>query len=227
MPRSLPRWCPPIVLSLLLGACGVIQPARMSLPPQLQAGTDRAELRGAGHGQRGQAEIEGRGLRFERQASRLALFDASYVADKSALNFSLGGAAAAAASSRLVRRELNLGVVQVQARPLSLQCELGGGMQLSLWQDPAAPRPPERRRLGQLKFAGRTLGVRSVHEVQGSPMRLAEPIGYLVEDGAGRAVAALEINGSTPVLYLPRGDAAQREASLRALLALALIWTPQ
>jgi hypothetical protein len=65
-----------------------------------------------------------------------------------------------------------------------------------------------------------------LHEVQGSALPLAAPIGYAFEE-AGRPVAAVEINGVTPVLLLPgAADAGLRQRVLQASLALALLWDP-
>lgn len=65
-----------------------------------------------------------------------------------------------------------------------------------------------------------------MHQVEGSALPLAAPIGYLIERGA-QPVAAVELNGTVPQLRLP--DPSQpdvRRATLLAALALALLWDP-
>jgi hypothetical protein len=44
----------------------------------------------------------------------------------------------------------------------------------------------------------------------------------------GQTVAALEINGAKPVIFLPpAASSAERKAIVLAALALALLWDPQ
>ena len=215
-------------LIFLLQGCAAIQEARMALPEGLAGATQQVEVTGLGHGQRGQALVQTRRLEFERSASRLSLFGDALVADRAALGYTLAGEGAAAATQatcRLKRRELNAGILSLPAKSLTLNCQLGAGSHLSVWDDGGLGTLQQQRR-GELQARGRSLAVRSVHHVQGSPLPLAEPIGYAIEDG-GRALAAVELNGGKVRLWLPPDDAVLREASLQALLALTLIWQTQ
>jgi hypothetical protein len=79
---------------------------------------------------------------------------------------------------------------------------------------------------GTVRFEDLELSVRSVHDLQGSPIPLAAPIGYLFEAG-GRPVGAVEVNGDPAVVFLPdAADPRARRAVLYASIALALLWDP-
>ena len=79
-------------------------------------------------------------------------------------------------------------------------------------------------RQGRLAAGPVALEVRSIHRVQGSPLTLAAPVGYEFRHD-GRAVAALELTGTTPRLWRP-ADGPLREPVTQAALALALLWDP-
>jgi hypothetical protein len=61
--------------------------------------------------------------------------------------------------------------------------------------------------------------------VQGSPLPLEQPIGYVMSH-EGRPVGAIELNGSTPRLWRPALSDALAEPVTLAALALALLWDP-
>jgi len=85
----------------------------------------------------------------------------------------------------------------------------------------------KRSRTGEVSLGEVRLQVRSSHALAGSPMQTAAPIGYLFERD-GRTVAAVELNGTEPVIVLRAGSAAdERQAVTLAGLALALLWDPQ
>lgn len=213
--------------AFLLSACVTLQPARMTLPDGLAERSELIELRGLGSGQRGSSEWPGHALRFERDATRLALFDELAVTDRANVRYALtapGGTSQASCGMR--RRTSGAGVVSFIAKPLAFHCDFAPALgQLALYESQGGVRTLKAAREGELRWAGRTLRLRSVHTVQGAIIDVAQPIGYVVEDG-GRAVAAVELNGTRPRLFLPRGDAALRSASLHALLAVALLWDP-
>lgn len=214
--------------TVLLAACAAIRPARMVLPAGLAERSEIVEVRDLGLGERGRSEVLGQTLRFERSATRLAFFDELAVTDRANVRFSLEGGAAGRSDAHcgMRRRTAGVGVVEFVAKPLFFACDFAPlGAALVLQEGQGGPRTLTLARQGTLRFGGRELALRSVHEAEGAMVALPQPIGYLVEEG-GRAVAAVEVNGPTPTLYLPRGDAALRSASLHALLALALLWEP-
>lgn len=215
-----------LALALLLSACGTVRTARMALPQGLADRTDVVALPQLGSGRRGNADVMGQALQYERASSRLALFEDFSVAQRSALRYSLadGSHDPSAAHCAARRRNLSAGIVDVTAKPLTLWCEFtptGAHLNLDEHRPGLGAHKVERR--GQLTLGGRTLTVHSVHRPAGSLFELAQPMGYVIEEG-GRPVAAVEINGPSPRLFLPVGDTPLRQASLHALLALALIW---
>jgi hypothetical protein len=74
---------------------------------------------------------------------------------------------------------------------------------------------------GTLRGAGREFVVRSSDRLAGTPLRLGEPAGYLVED-AGRAVAAAEVVGDGAVWLAPGLAAPDRAPVVAALASLLL-----
>ena len=69
-------------------------------------------------------------------------------------------------------------------------------------RDAGVPKTMQAERRGRIDFNGTTVTMRSVHAVEGSPLPLGTPIGYVFERD-GRAVGAIELNGLTPRLWLP------------------------
>ena len=68
------------------------------------------------------------------------------------------------------------------------------------------------------------LDIRSVHRLQGSPLPLAQPAGYVMSRG-GQVVGAVELTDSVPRLWAT-GPAAQQQAVTHAAVALGLLWDP-
>ncbi len=207
-----------------LTAC--VTAAKMMVPGDLAARSDRVEVSGLGAGTQGRSNVLGQTLSFTRSASRLSLFDDLQLSDRGRVEFSLSPPGQPAQSARcgMRQRSITLGVVNFDAKPFAFECELGGAM-LSVQEPRGGVRTLKVERKGELRFDGRSVALRSVHEVQGGALPLAAPIGYVFEEG-GRAVGAVEINGSRPVLLLPAGDAVLRQRLLQASLALALLWDP-
>lgn len=209
---------------------GCVTVARMVIPSGLGERAERVEVSGLGTGTRGRTSVLGQSLEFTRGATRLALFDETVVTDRGRVDFTLQAAGQPAwpASCGMKQRSLGLGVVGFDAKPFAFECTLGGtsAATLSVHEARSGVRTLKAERRGELRFDGRTVALRSVHEVQGGALPLAAPIGYVFEEG-GRPVAAVEINGVTPVLLLPgAGDASLRQRVLQASLALALLWDP-
>lgn len=209
---------------MLLSGCGAIQPARMSLPADLAARSERIELRGLGAGTQGSAPVLGRTLSFQRSASRLSLFDDLARTDRSALQWRWGSEPAVTADCRAKRRTNAIGVVEVVGKPLEIDCRFEPeGARLILQETQGSTRTLRSERSGQLTVGGIRWSVRSIHTPQGSVLDVAQPLGYVVED-AGRPLAAVELQGTRPVLHLPPPADPRRQQVLPALLALALLW---
>ena len=130
------------------------------------------------------------------------------------------------------RRTASVGVLTYELGPMVYSCSFTGAGQpaqltVAEARSTSRPEPMKRERAGEMTFGGVRLVVRSSHDLAGSPMRTAAPIGYVFERD-GRAVAAVELNGAEPVITLRAGgDGAERRAVTLASLALALLWDPR
>ncbi|MDM4766873.1 hypothetical protein [Pelomonas sp. SE-A7] len=203
--------------ALLAGCAGVVKPASTLLPQDLLDATEPLPLGKLGGWRKGELQIDGRLLRYERSASRLDLFDV-YAKDKSALRYTLGEGESRCSLSR---HEIKLlGVTAT--KPMQIRCELSPQASLTL-TDPPAPRM-EPMPMGELALQdGRKFQVLAVYRLSGTMMPLSTPSGYLLAQD-GKPQAAIDTTAGR--LHLPKADTALREASLRAGLSLALLWMP-
>lgn len=226
----------PLITSLFavaaLVGCGSIQPARMALPPTLDAGAERVVITGLGGAPRGQFQVGTTSGTFSRSGSRLALFDALYEGEGAEATFTLNGKDAIAAQCTMKRRTANVGVLTYEFKPMTYSCGFTGGprpAQLSVQEARSTSRVQSmlRERSGELTLGDVRLQLRSSHALVGSELQTAAPIGYVFERDA-RVVAAVEINGTEPVIHMAAASAeGERQASVLAALALALLWDPK
>jgi hypothetical protein len=146
----------------------------------------------------------------------------------------VNGVTAAPLFARCTVRQttMTVGIVGFEPKKLAYECDFseqgkGVGVRFTLQEgrDAGVPKTLQAERRGRIDFNGTTLTMRSVHAVEGSPLPLGTPIGYVFERD-GRAVGAVELNGLTPRLWLPAGDDDTRRASVAAAMALAVFWDP-
>jgi len=218
-------------LALLLATgCAHIKPAHMALPEGLAGDPARFEelsLQGIGGKARGDFKAGDAGGRFERSASRLALFDASISCDRASARYTLQreGADAVEAECRARRTEVQRSALALPVRPFTVDCDWRDGARLKLDAEVLAAGGTQEARKGRYEGGGVVLELRSVHQLQGTKWPLSQPAGYaLWQDGV--AVGALDLTGVTPRLLRPRTGTPQHEAVTRAALALALLWDP-
>ncbi|TFI56319.1 hypothetical protein E2493_20780 [Sphingomonas parva] len=112
--------------------------------------------------------------------------------------------------------------------PLAYRCEFArdGEVIGELVLDEVA-RPGlsvRQERAGHVRIGDARLAFASVHHLDGTMLPTSTPVGYRFE-AEGRAVGAVDLNGSRKRLALP-DDPALREATLLGSLALALFWDP-
>jgi hypothetical protein len=141
------------------------------------------------------------------------------------------------ATCKAARVEGAAGVLATSLRPFALECALrwpqaGAAEQIGSWrlEGRAAAAGTRQERHGRLRSrGGAEFDIRSVHRVEGSPLPLEAPFGYLLSRG-GAPVAAVELNGLRPRLWRPgpggEGDGAARDDLTVALVALALFRDP-
>lgn len=221
-----------IAAALLLAACAAPKPARMERPAALQGLTEE-RLEGAGAGRSGAWKLAGLDGRFERSADRLGLFDV-LARDRATVRLTWRTPAGLAGemSCKAAQAEATAGIVNAALRPFAVDCTM------------RAPQADRSERTGTLRLEGRgaaagtrqersgrfiagdvTLDIRSVHRVEGSPLPLEAPFGYVLSR-AGTPVAAVEIDGLRPRLWRPAEGSALRDDATVALVALALLWDP-
>jgi hypothetical protein len=213
-----------LAAALLAGACAAVEPARMALPDALAA-TTAEPFDGLRYGREGRFTLAGQPVRYQRGADRLDLFE-RLGRDKVWLRFELDGATGATRADCGGRRlEGAVGVIAAALQPLVLTCRFDGARpaQLELKERGANTGVGRDEREGRLTIGNVALELRSVHALQGSPLPLAQPAGYLMLH-QGQPVAAVELTDSRPVLR--RTPEAPPEAVTLAAVALGLLWDP-
>jgi hypothetical protein len=208
-------------LALLLAACAALPPAQMALPEGLEAQVPLT-VQGLGAAREGHFELAGDGGRFERSASRLALFDAAVQHERATVAHTMAGTAA---SCHGRQTSANAGVLSLPARPWELRCHFRGGLSGEFLVQGRRSASGREEREGRIEAGGVSLAVRSVHRMQGSALPSNTPIGYVFLQG-GRAVGAVEINGGTPRIWRPAQGTPLHAVVTHAALALALFWDP-
>jgi hypothetical protein len=214
-----------------LTACGSIEPARMALPEPLRQAAP-ITIEGIAAGQSGSFRAgEYRG-RYARSATRLEIFGDLAVVDRGRASYTVDGLAPEPLSARCTVRQttMTIGIVGFEPQAFAYECDFdrlgrpaGVRFTLQAGQGAAATMRAERR--GRIDYRDTTLALRSVHAVEGSPLPLGTPIGYVFER-EGRPVGAVELNGMTPRLWLPPADDDSRRAAVAAAMALAVFWDP-
>lgn len=218
-----------LALSAALAGCASLPAAQMALPAPLAAAAPEP-VQGIGLGRKGEFTLGAERVSFSRGRDRLELFEVVSF-DRSPTRYALTRADGSLieASCRGRQNTVTLGILQGNAKPFSFECEWRqhphgrvAGMTV------AAPSwiPGTRaERSGSFTLGSTTIDVKSVHNVQGSPLPLEAPIGYVFSH-AGRPVGAVELNGSTPRLWRPAASDPLAEPVTLAALALALLWDP-
>lgn len=212
--------------AVLTSACAGLPAAQMALPETLAAIAPET-VRGLGGRREGDFVLAGTPGRFERSASRLSLFDDRLAFDRVAASYRTApsSGAAVAASCRARQTEATVGVLGGAPRPYEVRCQFSGGVSGELILSAPSGVPGTRaERRGSVSAGGVTLALQSVHRVQGSPLPLEQPIGYVFTQD-GLAVGAVELNG-TPRLWRPPAGTPRHDAVTQAALALALLWDP-
>lgn len=220
------------VTALLLAACATPKPARMERPAGLQ-GLAEERLEGAGAGRSGRWKLAGLEGEYERSADRLGLFDV-VSRDRASvrLNWRTPAGQSGELSCKAAQTEATAGVVETAVRPFAVDCtmratqadrpERTGTLRL---EGRAAAGGTRQERSGRWSAGDVALDIRSVHRVEGSPLPLEAPFGYVLSR-AGTPVAAVELDGLRPRLWRPAEGTPWRDDATVALVALALLWDP-
>ena len=230
------------ILTVILPAClavlaacasdSFLQPAAMRRPPEL-ARSEPVTITGIGGGNRGSYAVAGHSGSFRRSEQRLVFFDV--LDNRSGTTaFTLDGpmiSEGISADCSMRERNITLGVLNFTPKRMSYQCffESGGlpfpaRFELQEVNGGFAGQLNKYERRGEIALDRVVLQIRSVHDVQGTPIPMATPIGYLfyLDD---IAVGAVEVN-NPPRLFLASDDIAVRRAVIAGSLALALFRDP-
>jgi hypothetical protein len=211
---------------LALSACASLPAAQVALPAPLASQSPEL-VEGIGFGRNGSFTVGADRGTFSRGRDRLELFEiVNWDSAKTRYALTLADGARAEAACKGKAVEVTWRVLAADARPFSYECEWRGARRAQLAVNaPALAVGTKAERSGRFTVNGLTLEVKSLHEVQGSPLPLEAPIGYLFSQG-GRPVGAIELNGPTPRLWRPAAGDALHEPVTLAALALALLWDP-
>jgi hypothetical protein len=172
---------------------------------------------------------------FARSDSRLAVFDPLYERRGGQTSVTLAGPSGQpplTADCSMRERTVTLGIISFKPKPMAMGCALAEGaagatgrIELQEAAEGLGGMMMRQERRGELVLAGRTLRIRSVHDLSGSPIQTGTPIGYVFEED-GRPVGAVEVNGP-PVIRISRtADAATHRAVLIGALTLGVLWDP-
>lgn len=219
-----------LALAASLGACGLMQPASMSLPNSLQAG-QATKISGIGGGETGRFSFGANGGSFSRSATRLSFFDVYTLRDGGA-KFTASGPSFGGdvdAACRMKQRTVAFDFVEFRPVPMAYACEFqsGGQAMRALFELQASERGLSNRedRRGRMMLDGAVFDIRSVHDLEGGALPVAAPIGYVFER-KGVAIGGVEINGEPRVFEAAGASEADRKAMFMAALALSVFWDP-
>lgn len=224
----------PIIAALLAAGCAGIAPAEMRLPPALAAQGKVLSFEGIGGGNRGRFYVGGWQGSFTRSEERLALFDA-FVTNRGHADFVIEGPGISwtiEADCRMRERLIELEPLSFTPAPMAYACRFTADGQpfparfeLQEARSGLADALSRRQRQGEIALGGEVVQIRSVHRVEGSPLELASPIGYVFEQ-QGRTVGAVELNGKPRLILADGADEGLSRTVTIAALALALLRDP-
>lgn len=225
MTRRLQRMAGAGLLALLAGCAGV-QPARMALPEGLAGDVQALSLEGIGGGSTGRVHVDGVDGRFTRSASRLGLLDSRIARDRVGLRLEWPAGGGDAADCQGRQTTVGGGILAAAVQRFAWQCDWAGAAPARLTLSaPDATVGPRHPRQGRYQAGALTLDIRSEHRLQGTPLPLAPPAGYVFTH-QGRVVGALDLAGGPPRLWRPAQAGDLQQAVTRSALALALLWDP-
>lgn len=223
-----------IVLVVLASACSPFQPVEMRLPSNLATQSARLPIDGFGGWTHGRFRTGDWYGGYERSEERLSYFG-TFIQNSGHSEFTIKGPGVSSsieAFCRMREKVLDLEVAEFKPKRMSYRCEFtadGRGIparfELQEVRTGLGGALNRYERRGEIALGGETVQIRSVHKLAGSPIEMASPIGYVFEK-RGRAVGAIELNGS-PVLYIQdlTDEGLSRTITIGAI-ALAAFWDP-
>lgn len=215
--------------AITISACA-IAPADMARPVALQSAS-ATPITGIGAGERGSFAVGQNTGSFSRSATKLSFFDLFNMRDGGA-NFTLQGADfqnGLQVACTMRERAVTIDIVEFKPGPMALGCDVRSNGQIAPVmlevQEAAADFTNHEQRRGRVMVDGAALDIRSVHEIAGSPLPTAAPMGYVFERN-GVAVGGVDLNNGPVVFEAPTASTADRKAVLLAAVALSVFWDP-
>ena len=211
---------------------GCVDEARIAMPADLAAGTERLEIAGMGHGERGDFTLGASQGRFVRQALQTRGHILVHNVGRGGFDIAgpeLGGRVTA--SCGFHESELDAGAITVSGDRLAYGCEFERDREplparLLLAEVPTSRGLlAGRTRAGEVQLGDMRIGIRAIHDMEGGRVPSGTPLGYAF-DVDGRQIGAIDLNGANKTIYAPRAPGAEREAVLMASLALSVFWDP-
>lgn len=211
---------------------GCVREARIAMPSDLEARTERIELTGIGGWERGSFALGGSNGHFTRRSFEAD--DGFFIDHIGTSSFEIVGSELGGhvrATCGFHEQQVDMGVLVATNARLAYGCEferdrvrLPGGLLL-------AEVPTSRSvlaaptRAGELQIGDVRIGIRAIHDMEGGRVPSGTPLGYAF-DVDGRQIGAVDLNGGDKTIYAPRTPGAEREAVLLASLALSVFWDP-
>lgn len=217
-----------LILLLLSGCAAVRQPtpgasARMAQSPSV-AGVAEEGFGKSLWGRQGEFTLGGQRLRYERGADRLSLFQPLPASVSLPLRFSGPAPDNATVCEGWTPAQGAKGQ-PTSSKPWVLSCKWGSGPAAMLQIGEGQVRHGKLSREGAYRRGELTLGLRSVHLLEGGTQPQTAAVGYEMLH-QGTVVGSLDLSGPQPRLRRPDPSTALGRAVTEAAMALALVWEP-
>ena len=215
---------------LLAGCASVREPrsgreARMAQPASV-AGVAEETFGKPAWGRQGEFTLSGQRVRYERGAERLSLFDPLAAEVRAPLRFSWAGPAGDSATvCEGWTPEQSANGRLAAAKPWVLSCRWGSAPAAMLQIGEGQMRRGKLSREGAYRRGELTVGLRSVHLLEGNPTPRTAAVGYEMLH-QGTVVGSVDLSGSLPRLRRPDPATPLGRAVTEAALALALVSEP-
>ena len=223
-----------IFLPALATACSAIQPVEMRLPQELEYQSARLPVEGIGGWTYGRFRTGDYVGGYERSEERLAFFD-TVIRNSGHSEFVIEGPGISStieARCQMRERVLDFDLVEFTPQRMSYRCEftaegreIPARLELQEVRSGLGGALSRRARRGEIALGGETVQIRSVHKLAGSPIEMANPIGYVFEQ-YGRPVGAVELNSSPVIFVRDLTDQQLSRTITVGAVALAIFWDP-
>jgi hypothetical protein len=228
--RSAAAFAPALLILLLAGCAsvrdgqqvGTPRDLRMVQPPSV-AGVAEESFGTPAWGAKGEFMLSGQRVRYERGGDKLALFEPLPASVKTPLRFSWAspaGDSAAVCEGWTPEQGANGGLAG--SKPWVLSCRWGAAPAAMLQIGEGQLRSGKLSREGAYRRGEMTLGLRSVHLLEGSAQPQGTGVGFEMLH-QGTVVGSLDLSGSVPRLRRPDPATPLGRAVTEAALALALV----